>query len=221
LKKTLKKLIIRLMKKTYLFLIIIAFIGAVIAALLPEKDYSKKEISPEILQAELNLHSRFFSTDQVADLLINKDPSLLLIDVRNESDYNKYHLPGAINIPLSKLNDSSSLEFLSMDFKNKVFYSNGTTDATAAWMIARRNSFEKIFILEGGLNKWYETIINPVRPEGAEATITALDKYSFRLAASQYFTNKNVSQAAETKKPAAAEKKPVKVTKKNSPGGGC
>lgn len=208
------------MKKTYLFLIVIAFAGAVVAALLPMNDYSKKELSPDKLQAELNLNSRFYSTDQVADLLINKDPSLVLIDVRKNTDYQLYHIPGAINIPLEKLLDSSSLEILTQDFKKKVFYSNGTSFATAAWIIARRNLFENIYILDGGLNRWYETILYPQKPDEATASITELDLYSFRLAASQFFGN-NSSMVQKPIEQTQTVKKSIKVVKKNTASGGC
>ena len=38
-------------------------------------------------QLELTNNERYIEIDQVADLMINKDPSLLLIDVRDHSDF--------------------------------------------------------------------------------------------------------------------------------------
>jgi len=217
----LKKLITSTMNKTYIFLIIIAFAGAVVAAILPMKDYSKKEMAVEQLQAELNLKSRFYSTDLIADLLINKDPSLMLIDVRDKVAFDKFHLPDAVSIPLDKLMDSSSLEMLGMDFKKKVFYSNGTSDASTAWIVARRNNFENVFIMDGGLNRWYETIINPQKPSD-EANESELELYSFRLAASQYFVKGNSGRDKTENANSVKAPKSVKVIKrKNTPSGGC
>jgi len=209
------------MKKTNIFLIVIALIGAGVAAFLPMKDNNKKEIAPDKLHAELNLNSRFFSTDQVADLLINQDPSLLLIDVRKELDFKNFHLPEAINIPLEKILDSSSLNVLAQSFRKKVFYSNGTADATVAWSVARRNNFENIFILDGGLNCWYETILNPAKPNEANANQKELDLYRFRLAASQFFGNSKSNEINKNKSVQNTDKKKIIIVKKASPSGGC
>jgi len=209
------------MKTTYTVLIIIAFTGAVIAALLPVKNNSLRELSPEQLNAELNLNSRFFSTDKVADLLINKDPSLMLIDVRSQTAYKNFHLPNAINIPLENLLDSNSIEMLNMDFKNKVFYSNGTADATTAFVIARRNNYENVFILEGGLNRWYETILNPPQPDEAQANRAELDLFSFRLAASKHFGSPVPVKVDVNETPEKPAKKKIQVVKKDAPSGGC
>ena len=84
---------------------IIALVLVMLASglvLLPK--YEKHEgISPEQLLSNAISPERYISTDELADKLINQDPSFLLIDVRDEESFKKYNLPYAINIPLEKL----------------------------------------------------------------------------------------------------------------------
>ena len=44
------------------------------------------------------------TTSEVKEILDNKDDKYILIDVREESEYNEGHIPGAINIPVGNIN---------------------------------------------------------------------------------------------------------------------
>ena len=66
------------------------------------------------------------SPDEVADKIIKKDPSIQLIDVRNPNEFNKFSLPGAINIPLQDIIAEKWTEILDQGSKMNIFYSNGS-----------------------------------------------------------------------------------------------
>ena len=44
------------------------------------------------------------TASEVKEILDNKDEKYILIDVREESEYNEGHIPGAVNIPLGNIN---------------------------------------------------------------------------------------------------------------------
>ena len=66
-----------------------------------------------------------------------------------------------LNIPLSSLLDDQWKDYLHQDLRYNVFYSNGTVNANQAWMLTRQLGYQNNYVLQGGLNYWVETIMNP------------------------------------------------------------
>ncbi|MBV1923586.1 MAG: rhodanese-like domain-containing protein [Flavobacteriaceae bacterium] len=149
--------------------------------------YEKQEgIQPEALLKNAVSSERYITTDELADLIINQDPSFILIDVREEESYKKYSLPNSINIPLDKLLSEDSNSFLNQDQFDVILFSNDHFYADQAWLICNRLDYNHIRVLKGGLNAWFNTIINPEKPSENQSVI-ASELYSFRKAASMYF----------------------------------
>ncbi|HRZ76388.1 MAG TPA: rhodanese-like domain-containing protein, partial [Bacteroidales bacterium] len=144
--------------KRHIVLAGLLFIAGFGLLLLPMQENSK-EISPEELLAELNDDTRFYTTDQVARMIIDKDPSFLLIDVRSPEAFGSFSLEGAINLPFADLMSPDALDLLSDDTRSLVLYSNDHVLAEQAWMLLRRMNLTHIHIMEGGLNRWMETIL--------------------------------------------------------------
>ena len=86
------------------------------------------------------------TTDEVADMLVKKDPLLQLIDVRSKAEFDKFSLPGALNIPLNNLLAKENEDILNQSQKMNVFYSNGTLQANEAWMLMRQLGYQNMFI---------------------------------------------------------------------------
>ncbi len=150
----------------------------------PKADY---ETQAENILSELKDQTRFVSTDEVAERIINQDPSLFLIDVRMVDYYEEFSLPGAANIPLEEILNPDWVDYLEQDGVDLVFYSNGDIYAEQAWMLAKRMGYKNLYVMKGGLNHWFETIIQPKRP-AATASSTEFDLYEFRKGARQYFS---------------------------------
>jgi len=200
--------------RVILSIIIISF-GS-IAAILPKQKTSSVQLNADVLLREIRLATNLITSDELADLIINHDPTLLLIDVRDSVEYSKYHLPGSINIPLKELLDDKWLPYVDQISKNNVFYSNGTTLSSEAWIICRQLGFKNNFVLAGGLNTWFDTIIKPKHP-GSMATSEDLDNFDRRQAASMYFTG----SSAATDQGSSPALPPVPRKKKTRVQGGC
>jgi len=168
--------------RLYLALIIVP-LGIILAAV-PANTTHPYKLSPKDLLEYVNSGMQYFSPDEVAHMVISEDPSLVLIDVRSEAEYEKYHLQGAINIPLSSLLDDQWKEYIDQGLRYNVFYSNSTVKANQAWMLCRQLGYENNFVLEGGLNYWVETIMNPTSPESTSPD-EEIAKYDFRKGAGQ------------------------------------
>lgn len=205
------------MNLRYTLLSVILLLLAFGFTVLPEKDYSKDLNADKVLLAVLD-DSRYLSTDEIASLLINNDPSLQLIDVRKPEQFKEFSLPGAINIPLdSLLTDNASL-YLDQDLRTNVLYSNGSIYASQAWLLTKRMGYKKVFIMRGGLNHWVETILRPTEPK-QEDPANDFATYQFRKGASQYFGGGSAVAGSSTSK---TKKKPIiRSKKKKSVAGGC
>lgn len=155
-----------------------------ILAFVPANTTHPYKLSPSDLLEYVSSGMQYFTPDEVADMIVNKDPSLVLIDVRSETEYEKYHLPGALNIPLSSILDDEWEDYLHQDLRYNVFYSNGTVNANQAWMLTKQLGYQNNYVLQGGLNYWVETIMNPTAPSSTSPN-EDIAKYDFRKGAGQ------------------------------------
>jgi hypothetical protein len=81
--------------------------------------------------------------------------NLIMLDVRDESDYNLFHIQGARHIPLKEVK-ASIPELLLESAANTIYVvmSNDETAATQAWKTLTAESVPNAYILEGGINNW-------------------------------------------------------------------
>lgn len=208
------------MDRRYTILAILVIVAAFGLLILPEKGGSN-ETDPSKMLISVNDHARFLSTDLITERIIEADPTLQLIDVRPASEFRVFALPGAVNIPIDSLLSPQWKDKVTEKARDKVFYSNGSIESDLAWQICTRMQIPRVFVMEGGLNRWYETIIKGVEPSETAST-KDLDLYSFRLAARQYFIGSETSKEQPLK--TATPKEKVKVIKQApapAAGGGC
>ena len=202
--------------RLYLALIIIP-LGLILAAV-PANTTHPYKLSPGGLLEYVNSGMQYFSPDEVAHMLVSKDPSLVLIDVRSEDEYDKFHLPGAINIPLASLLEDQWKDYLHQDLRYNVFYSNGTVNSNQAWMLTRQLGYQNNYVLQGGLNYWVETIMNPTPPPSTSPD-EELAKYDFRKGASQALGGGAMVESSSQPAPELPKIAPRPVKKKVE--GGC
>ncbi len=193
-------------------------LGLIIAAV-PENTTKVYKLTAQELLVEAQEGAQFMSTDEIADAVIQKDPSFQLIDVRAQDEFEKFHLPNAINIPLTDILSDEWADFLDQDVKMNVFYSNGNLKSNEAWMITRQLGFENNYVMQGGLNYWAETIMDPKAPASTSPD-DEIAKYDFRKGASMALGGGAVST---TKSDTKSSAKPVikRKKKKKRAAGGC
>jgi len=126
---------------------------------------SEKEILKYVEQAQDHIEP-----EELAERLVNADPNLILVDVRSQQEYVRFHIKNAINIQLQDLSDAL------IQYKNKgliVLYSNGMTHPAQARDSLFRQGFNNVYFLTDGLEGFINRCLKPVslRSEPAPAYI--------------------------------------------------
>ncbi|MFZ4522262.1 MAG: rhodanese-like domain-containing protein [Bacteroidales bacterium] len=203
------------------YLTLVLLILALVIAFVPQNTTRPYKLTAEQLLAEIRTGTQFISPDEVADKIIQKDPSIQLIDVRNPREFDLFSLPGAINVPLQDILAEKNTDVLNQSTKMNILYSNGSTEANEAWLLTRQLGYQNNYVLQGGLNYWMETILNPTRP----VTVVSNDelaRYDFRKAASNALGGGDAAAIAPAASSAATPKPGiVPVKKKKKASGGC
>ncbi|MCB9059326.1 MAG: rhodanese-like domain-containing protein [Calditrichae bacterium] len=154
---------------------------AVILSFAPVDQVAVKPFSEEELVHQLNNKSNYVQADQLAHMIIDKEPGFQVIDIRPKEDYQKYHIPGSVNIPLDELFNNKGNELIIPSYM-KILVSNGNTKAGQAWLLMRSKGYNETYVLHGGMNYWVGVFTNPEKP----ADIAADDEfftYQFRKSA--------------------------------------
>lgn len=207
------------MKPLYKLAAVLLPLGILVAAI-PDNKVGVEKSDPQTILAEVKDGSHLLTTDVVADMLVKKDPTLQLIDVRSKAEYDQYHLQGAVSVPLDNLLSEEFVSYFDQDMKMNVLYANGTTAASEAWMLLRQQGYKSIYIMQGGMNYWAETIMNPSRP-AATASDDELARYDFRKAAGGVLGGGAPVSATAVSAPAPAAPKAGAAPKKKRAAGGC
>ena len=84
-----------------------------------------------------------------ATQLINREDALM-VDVRDQGEYDAGHILGARNVPLSRL-DSHDLK---RKDKTLILYADAGDQASKAAAALRKQGFEKVLVLNGGIGAW-------------------------------------------------------------------
>ena len=207
------------MKPLRLLALFIIPMGLIIAAV-PQNKTKPYKLTAEQLLGEVNTRTQYVTPDVVADMIIKKDPTLRLIDVRSQDEFEKFSLQGAINIPVTDLLSEKYADILNQDGKMNVFYSNGTLNANEAWMVTRQLGYNNNFVLEGGLNYWFDAILNPKKPASTSPN-EEFAKYDFRKSAGAALGGGSAAQPVQEQNAASAKPVIIAGPKKKKAAGGC
>ncbi|MFU8842181.1 MAG: YeeE/YedE thiosulfate transporter family protein [Bacteroidales bacterium] len=98
-------------------------------------------------------------TDEVAYGIINgKNYPMVLVDVREQEDFQTFALPGALNVPADQVLDRRYAPVFESKNTKVVLYSFSNTVAEEAWVLLRRSGYENIFVMDGGLNDFFHNL---------------------------------------------------------------
>jgi rhodanese-related sulfurtransferase len=81
---------------------------------------------------------------------------LRVLDIRPDSEYGEFHIPGAIRVPIT---DIATMPLDSA--ATYVLYSEGGTHAAQAWFLLRARGAEHSYFLRGGLYDWLDRVMSP------------------------------------------------------------
>jgi len=174
-----------------------------------KKELMDNRIDDKIASGEC--HPRIMAGDKLAYELMNQYYKFNVIDVRSPEEYNKFHIPTAINIPLEEMDKSSNLHIVIQNLKTNVFYGVDSLQAQRACMISKYFGNSDNFALgltADEFNKQY-FLISEVDPNGTKHEV---DIQNFRIEAGKKL-NEIGEAVSNLDKP--IEKKATRVS------GGC
>jgi rhodanese-related sulfurtransferase len=97
---------------------------------------------------------------ELAQWLTEKRSDFQLIDIRLPWQYDDYHIPTAVNIPLAQLFEEPGLKQLSRTQKI-VVYGLGAGHAAEAQLLLSMKGYNALSVKEG-LTAWWDDVITPV-----------------------------------------------------------
>jgi len=104
------------------------------------------------------LPKKEITVDELKKLLDEKRNDFVIIDVRTRLEYSLYHIPTALNIPLSSI-DENNINWLDKYKGKKIIFVCSTTNRSR-FAIGLLESFgvntENMFYLNGGMSEWVE-----------------------------------------------------------------
>ena len=162
----------------------------ILLAFMPNPTSKTFKLKPNELLVKSNSEDMFFSVDKVARFVNYEDSTILLVDLRTSDEYRKCNIPGSVNIPIADLLNPVWKVYFTQKNMRTVFYSNGDQNANIAWTIATGLGYKDCFVMKGGLNEWYKTIML-TRFEGEKITPRENALFENRYKARYIFTQIN------------------------------
>lgn len=132
----------------------------IILAFLPLDTNKSLTVKPQKLLSAILDRSSYFTADQVARFLVSEDKTVQLIDLRSPEEFKSSNIPGSINIPYKQLFENNPDHYLNNVSIKTIFYSNGDFDSNSALVIARGMNYNNTYVMTGGLNEWFSTVMN-------------------------------------------------------------
>lgn len=114
--------------------------------------------APKLVQS-IMAETDHVTPGELAGWILQKSPDYLLVDIREPWQFDDYHIPTAINIPLGQLFEDCGLKQLSRE-KKIVVYGLGVGRASEAQLLLSLKGYNS-FSLEDGIGGWWDAVMTP------------------------------------------------------------
>lgn len=211
-KKNPKRLTISLL--IFLLIIIIGFIT------IQKPQYVYKAGPEEMVEAIFSMENEM-TPEKAFGLVRDNDPNYVFVDIRNRYDFIKGHIENAINIPLTRLIEKSTLKTFDKythDSVCMVLYGNDQTEANGPWMILKQLGYSNVKVLLGGYNCYSKKPGDLEKIPGSPEYYVEKPRYDFAKIAAE--SASSVSSSDQVTQPAMPVM-PVRRKKKRMISGGC
>ena len=108
----------------------------------------------------------------LSERIMKGDMGLLLVDLRNPEAYHRFHLRGAVNVPIDML--GTRTDAVLPRYKTIVLYGGETAGAEQAWLKLRDWGWNDVLVLSGGIEGFWRECLTP--PSLADVTDEAAAK---------------------------------------------
>ena len=185
-------------------------VTGIVLAFAPIEENQKKLHEALKYNGEAFPKSQCLMPETVANWIIDKDPSIQIIDIRSGKEFSSYNIPGSINIPMEKLSSAESSGEIYED-KKIIIAGQNSTQEQQAWKVLKQLGYHDICLIKGGIENWLKCFDKPQQPEGVYSTEDE-NLYQFRLAASPLMMGRAINAGDDAQ--VVAKPKPAKRRKK-------
>jgi len=197
--------------KLYYGLTAIAVAVALYSFALPDRKESLLKNSNDISSIKPG-SIKVMTVDELAFRLLDEDKKIQIFDLRSKEDFDTLSLPGSNRFTYENLFEKDAHKLLSLKDKKNVFIADEENAEKKGALLALNLGYSDIYILEGGMNKFKNDIIN--FKQVREGT-TQSEKDTFR------FRTKAGKEIPELIKKYKEKKKSGGETKQKRVVGGC
>jgi hypothetical protein len=155
--------------------------------------------------------ARYMTADELAFRVLDTDPRLLVLDLRDEQAQKTLALPGAVSVPLDGLFSKEWQGALGRRHTTRVFVDEDGSRSLQGALLAERLGYDNVRVLQGGFAEFRRTILE-YEATGPATTAAQGDSDRFRSEARVLMTKR----MADAK---GLSSRPRKVVKKIQ--GGC
>jgi rhodanese-related sulfurtransferase len=104
---------------------------------------------------------RRMTADELAFRIIDREPTIRLIDVRPAASFASFALPGSVNLQLQDMLTKDGVSALAQRYVKKVIVGDAEDDERIAGSLMHELGYENYAILEGGMDSFRRTILAP------------------------------------------------------------
>ncbi len=200
----------------------IIFVSIIVIGLLsirkPEFEYS---LTPQQTVSNLENRNYFLNKEITSQIIHGAISDVVLIDLRNPDDFDKGHIKGAINIPVSEILAGESIDFLNnakVVSKQVVLYEDDILLANGAGMVLRQIGYDNVAIIAPHNLKFRQLSDNTERTSQSQQYRIEKASYNFSEIIKSNISN---SSTLKNDEEFSREIKPVRREKKSQTAGGC
>jgi rhodanese-related sulfurtransferase len=152
--------------------IIGAFLAIILSAglILVYQLFPKAKSKPFQAELEKTLVERQVQIDpgELVNLIYNYNTPLRIFDVRDEAQYNLFHIVDAVHVVMDQIQSPRWVSALPKQTVI-VLVSNDEKQATDAWKLLAEQGVKNLYIVAGGINMWLDLFyhgdrVNPPTP---------------------------------------------------------
>jgi rhodanese-related sulfurtransferase len=123
------------------------------------------------------------TADELAYRIVDRDPALVVVDVRPAADFAKGSLPGAVNMAVGDFFGRAMPPTIAQAHRRKVFVADDESEAETAATLAALLGFANVAVLRGGWSGFRSVILERTAQGGGNAV--SADVAAFRADAGQ------------------------------------
>lgn len=166
-------------------MVLFAILG-IIAIFPGNDDIINKQIAKAMQRNECVINE--ISADKLAGEIVANYYTMNIIDVRSVEEFEKYHLPMAINIPFDELTDRQYEPIFRQKIKTNVFYAESDTMARLSCLKAQYIGGAENFVLKEKASEFRQMFFS-LEPPAADAAKDEIELYTFRSGAAAGMQN--------------------------------